>query len=254
MIKLDAVTLAYGSRTALDVDHLSLDGPELVALIGPNGSGKTTLLRLLAGLASPTTGTIERSGIEVAYVSQRHDQHFWMPLTVGEVMRMGRYRTAGLLGRIGGADRRAMMAAAERLEVADLMGRSFGELSGGQRQRVLIATALVADAECLLLDEPISGLDLPSQQIITEIAAEERDKGRLVVMSTHHLDEATACDRVIVLATRVIADGPPDVVLRPEALAEAFGRRVLKLTDGDDASLDDGTIVLDDCATVDLVS
>lgn len=235
------LTKRFGGHAALDGVDVSLHGG-LLTLLGPNGSGKTTFLRLLAGLVSPAAGRLGRHGASVAYVSQRHDHHQWMPLTGGEVLRMGRYRNHGLLGRLGPTDRRAITRAATRLEVGDLLDRRFGALSGGQRQRVLIAMALAVDADCLLLDEPITGLDLASQKVILDVVDQERDRGRLVVMSTHHLDEARECDRVIVLATQVVADGPPDTALKAEPLARAFGQRVLKLTDGEHAE----TILLDD--------
>lgn len=244
MFSLRDVRVVLGNRVALEADQLALGEGELIGLIGPNGSGKTTLLRLLAGLVSPQHGSIDRQAASVAYVPQRHDHHRWMPLTVDEVLRMGRYRDRGLLGRLKAHDQDLITTSAERLDIADLRRRPFGELSGGQRQRVLIASALATDAPCLLLDEPITGLDLPSQQLITEVAQSERDQGRLVVFSTHHLNEATTCDRVIVLATQIVADGPPADVLRPEPLARAFGSQVINIDE-----LDGGVetrILLDD--------
>ncbi len=232
MFDLIDLTVRLGRRPALEVERLSLAGGQTVGLIGPNGAGKTTMLRLLAGLLAPTTGTIDRHGTHVAYVGQLHDQHSWMPLTVDEVLRIGRYRKRGLIGRFGPADHHAISAAAERMEVANLGQRGFGELSGGQQQRVLIARALASEAPCLLLDEPLSGLDVSSQQTITEVIADERDRGRLVVLSTHQLQEASECDRVLVLATRLIADGVPDEVLSVATLAAAFGGRILQAPTG----------------------
>ncbi|MFW2382096.1 MAG: metal ABC transporter ATP-binding protein [Acidimicrobiales bacterium] len=243
MFEFTDVTVAYDGRLALRLSATRFEAGTLVALIGPNGSGKTTLLRLLAGLEKPTAGTLTRSETErsgVAYVGQRHDQHRWMPLTAGEVLKMGRYGARGLVGRLDSADRASISDAAARLGVEDLLSRPFGTLSGGQQQRVLIAKALVQDASCLLLDEPITGLDFTSQEIILEVVGSERDRGRLVMLSTHHLDEAERCDRVLLLATSVIADGPPGQVLRAGPLSEAFGHRVLEDPDGN------GAIVIDD--------
>ncbi len=244
--QLEALTVAFGGRVALDVPYLRLDGPQLVGLIGRNGSGKTTLLRVLAGLIQPTTGAMTTDGDDVAYVAQRQEQHRWMPLTVAEVLRMGRYRRLGLLGRLGRIDRACIADVTERLEIGHLLTEPFGSLSGGERQRVLIATALAAEAHTLLMDEPITGLDLPSQQIIMDIATEQRDAGRLVVMSTHHLDEARLCDRVLVMSNTIIADGPPDVALEPESLAEAFGRQVVRF-DNDAVGGEASALMLDDC-------
>ncbi len=248
MFELDGIRVRYGQHLALEVDRLVLEGGTSVAVMGPNGSGKTTLLQLLAGILDPSAGSIGAAGgrgrPSVAYVAQHQHQHAWMPLTVGEVLAMGRYRERGLLGRLGPGDRRLLSEAASRLSVDELVGRTFGDLSGGQRQRVLVAGALASDASRLLLDEPITGLDLPSQQLILDVVDEERDRGRLVVLTTHHLDEARHCDRVLLLDTTVVADGAPAEVLTPAELARAFGARMTG--PADDALADDLIIVFDE--------
>jgi len=227
-IELRDVTVRFGSRVALDAGSMRFDAGSSVALVGPNGSGKTTLLRLLAGLLDPSTGAVGRTaGTHVAYVAQHQHQHRWMPLTVQEVLRMSRYGHRGLLGPLRRDDKAAIAVAAERLDVTDLDHRRFGDLSGGQRQRVLVASALATRADIVLLDEPITGLDLPSQHRILDVIVEERDAGRLVVLSTHDLDEARQCDRVVLLAGRVVADGPAAAVLTRDYLAEAFGSHLV---------------------------
>jgi len=251
VIELEAVTVRFDGRVALRDVTASFPAGCSVALMGPNGSGKTTLLRVLGGLLQPSSGRVRRSGEPaVAFVAQHQRQHPWMPLTVGEVLGMARYRQRGLWRPLRRADRAAMTAAAERLDVADLTRRSFQQLSGGQRQRVLVAAALASDAEMLLLDEPITGLDPPSQQRILGVVDDERDSGRLVVLSTHHLDEARRCDRVLLLAnvepsepdrqSSVVADGSPAGALTSRNLDRAFGSHVV-----DEASRP-GTIVLDE--------
>ncbi|MBG7605112.1 MAG: metal ABC transporter ATP-binding protein [Actinobacteria bacterium] len=224
------VSLRYGDVVALDRTSTTFMRGSSVALVGANGSGKSTVLRLLAGLAEPTTGVVVRAdGVEAAFVAQQHGQHSWMPLPVDEVLRMGCYRTRGLVGRITRSDRDEVRDVAGRLDVADLLHRSFSELSGGQRQRVLVAQALIGSPQLLLLDEPITGLDLPSQEAILGIVDEEVGRGSTVVFSTHHLEEAKRADRVMLLAGCVIADGLPDDVLQPEHLAKAFGGRLLQV-------------------------
>ena len=141
---------------------------------------------------------------------------------------MGRYQSRGLLGRLGADDRAIVAEAAETLEVRHLRKRAFGELSGGQRQRVLVARALAAQPDLLLLDEPVTGLDLPSQLRILEVVAAHAAGGGGVVFSTHHLAEARRVDRVMLMAGCVLADGPPGEVLVPQLLAEAFGGRLLR--------------------------
>jgi iron complex transport system ATP-binding protein len=235
--RVDDACVHYGSHTALAPASFALERGSTVALVGANGSGKTTLLSLLAGLIDPTDGVVEVAG-PVALVAQQRHHHRWMPLAVDEVLCMGRYRERGLLGRIRASDRAVIAAAAEQLEVSHLQRRSFGELSGGQQQRVLVAQALASDPALLLLDEPITGLDLPSQLRILEVIADSAASGRTVVFSTHHLAEARRADRVLLLAGCVLADGTPDEVLVPRLLAEAFGGRLIR----DDGS----TVVVDE--------
>jgi ABC-type Mn2+/Zn2+ transport system ATPase subunit len=222
------VCVHYGMVVALAPSSLEIEAGSSTALVGPNGSGKSTLLGLLAGLVRPTAGSISLApGRQVAFVAQQQHQHRWMPLSVEDVLRMGRYAERGLLGRLGAADRAAIEDAARRLDVVDLRRRPFGELSGGQRQRVLVAQALASAPDLLLLDEPITGLDLASQERILEIIATETASGKAVVLSTHHLGEARRTDRVLLLAGCIVASGPPEEVLRPSLLAEAFGNRLV---------------------------
>ena len=162
-----------------------------------------------------------------------------LPITVGEVVAMGRYADLGVLGRAGAADRALVAAAIERLELGDLVRRHLGELSGGQRQRALVAQALAHDAELLLLDEPITGLDVTTRQRIEAVIEAERAAGRTVVVSTHDLTEAHQADRVVLLAGRVVSAGAPATALTRASLREAYGGRLLQL-EGDTVLLDDG--------------
>jgi manganese transport system ATP-binding protein len=151
---------------------------------------------------------------------------------------MARYPRLGLAGRFRRADRLAVESAVERLEVGDLMRRQLGELSGGQRQRVLVAQGLAQEADLLLLDEPLTGLDLASRERILTIIDDERAAGRTVVVSTHDLGDARRCDLVLLIATRLVAFGPPDVALDPSTLREAYGSRLIRV--------DEGSVLLDD--------
>lgn len=237
LVAASDVCVHYGSVVALAPTSFELRRGATVALVGSNGSGKTSLLSLLAGLLTPEEGTLAIEGT-VAMVTQHRDHHRWMPLSVDEVLRMGRYQQRGLLGRIRRADRDHLDSAAELLEISGLRRRSFGDLSGGQQQRVLVAQALAAQPDLLLLDEPITGLDLPSQLRILDVIAQHAAGGGVVVFSTHHLAEARRADRVMLMAGCVLADGAPDEVLIPTLLAEAFGGRLIR---------DDGfSIVVDD--------
>lgn len=241
VVDVAGLTARYGRDAALDDVTFTAEAGTLTALVGPNGAGKTTLLHVLAGLHPVAAGRVTRKpGWDTtAYVLQRHDHHEWMPLTVAEVLRMGRYGRRGLLGRLDRADRTAVATAAERLEVADLGRRQFHELSAGQQQRVLFAQALAAEAPVLLLDEPVTGLDLASQQRIFAVVADERAAGRVVLYSTHHLDEANHADQVLLLARRLVAAGPPRTVLTGAVLRRAYGDRVLDVPGEDAATLID---------------
>lgn len=212
-IRLGDLEVVRGGRCILSFESLILDGGEFVGLVGPNGSGKTTLLRVIAGLEA-AAGTVEVRGCgRVAFLAQAGPVPNWLPLTVDEVLKMGAYGDLGWFGRIARRHREAVAAAAERLGVADLGDRTIGELSGGQRQRVLLASALVEEADLLLLDEPATGLDTASQEVILDVAAEQAAAGRLVVMATHHPEHALRCSRLLALDTRLVADGEPVDVL-----------------------------------------
>lgn len=236
------VEVAYGSTVALRLESFSARGGETIAVMGPNGSGKTTMLKAIAGLEKPTRGTIETAE-RVGYVAQHQHQHRWIPLTVRDVITMGRLRDRGLLGRLTRSDRTIVRVSAERLEVDDLLDAPFATLSGGQCQRVLIASALASEPSCLLLDEPITGLDLPSQQTILRVIDEQRAAGSLVMITTHHLAEAQTCTRVVLLAGQVVADASPAEALTEQNLLAAFGPR---LTSIPRAGARGSTLVLDD--------
>lgn len=238
-ITIDDATVRFDSSIALDHITTRMEPGRSVAVIGPNGSGKTTLLRLVAGLLAPTSGTVSVPvDALVGYVSQHANQPAWLPLTGADVVRMGRYRDRGLLGRLTGTDKQTVVDAARRLDVEALLDRPYGELSGGQRQRIRLAQALAQRPNVLALDEPITGLDLPSQLRILDVIGEHAAAGGAVVFSTHHLAEARRADRVMLMAGCVLADGAPEDVLVPDLLAEAFGGRLIR----DDGS----TIVVDD--------
>lgn len=240
------VVLARGRRTALQVEHLEVPAGAITALVGPNGSGKSTFLHAVAGLLRPVTGELLVLGQppedvrgRVAYVLQATEVNEFMPVTVREVVTMGRYAARGVLGRLGAGDRAAVDAAIDRLELGDLVRRHLGELSAGQRQRVFVAQGLAQDADVVLLDEPATGLDAASVLRIHEVMVEERAAGRTVVLATHDLAEASTADHLVLLAGRVIAAGPAAVALTKETLAEAYGARLLQLG-GDTVLLDEG--------------
>ncbi|HEX4901401.1 MAG TPA: zinc ABC transporter ATP-binding protein AztA [Acidimicrobiales bacterium] len=236
-VTVEDLEVRYGQRVALQDCSLSLPAGSTLAVIGPNGSGKSTLLRAIAGLERPTRGRIDTGGERVALVLQSTDVDRSVPISVRATVRMARYATLGLLRRFRAEDHRAVDEALDRLELTDLADRQLHELSGGQRQRVLVAQGLAQDAAVLLLDEPVTGLDVVSRDRILDVVAAERDAGRAIAVTTHDLDDAGRCDQVLLLATRPIALGTPAEVLCEEHLLRAFDGRFLRV--GDRLLLDD---------------
>ena len=239
------VVLAYGGHTAVEASDFTIPAGRLTAVIGPNGSGKSSLLNALAGLLLPRRGDLEVLGRppgkarrRVAYVLQATKVNEVMPITVRETVAMGRYALLGPWGFLRGPHRRAYLEAMERLEIADLAGRHLHELSGGQRQRVFVAQGLAQQAELLLLDEPVTGLDLVSMERIRTAIAAEIERGTTVVMTTHDVADANRADHVILMSGRVHAEGPPARALHPDRLSEAYGIAIVHL--------EDGSLVLDD--------
>ena len=242
-VEVNDLTVTFDEITALEAVTHTFEPGTATAVMGINGSGKTTMLECLAGLQKPTTGSISGMSENLAYVCQ-HLPACWMPITAGEVLAMGRYGKRGLLGRLRGEDRAAMRKAGVRLDVNQFSKRSFGELSGGQQQRVRIAQVLAGEPDVLMLDEPISGLDIPSQERILDVIDTYSSRGAIVIITTHHLDEARHCDSVMLLANRLVAAGPPEEMLTEARLREAFGKRLLG--DHADHDHDQDFMVLDD--------
>lgn len=227
-LQLRDVTVRFDETVALDAVSCRFEAGTSSALIGTNGSGKSTLLNVIAELVTPSSGTVTRPPAgRVAFVLQQQRSTHWVPLTAGEVLHMGRFAERGLLGRFRRADNEVLAAAAAALDLDDnLLDRQFGELSGGQRQRVLVAQALAQEPDILLLDEPITGLDIPSQHAILRIIEERTAAGTIVLLSTHDLEEARHCDQVLLIDNAIVAAGTPDEVLTPSVLSAAFGDRV----------------------------
>lgn len=238
------MVLGYGTTIAVDRSSFSLPAGVVTAVIGPNGSGKSTLLNALAGLIEPISGSLEVVPRQkrISYVMQATKVNDVLPVTVDEVVTMGRFADIGAYRRLSPTDREAVTEAIERMGVADLRSHHLSRLSGGQRQRAFVAQGLAQDHDLLLLDEPLTGIDLPTAQAIDEIIHDEVSRGCTVVITTHDLSEAHAADYVLLLAGRLIASGPPESVLTPKNLNAAYGNALLHFEDGrllvDDAAHD----------------
>ncbi len=229
--------LRAGYRSVLALDGVTFQVPRgsLTALIGPNGAGKSTLFQALLGLISPLAGTIEIDGVRhgaarhaFGYLPQTSQVDLDFPVTVRDVVVMGRYARLGPGRRPGAADWATVDRCLAQVGMADLADRRIGELSGGQRQRAFLARALAQEASILLLDEPVSGVDTLSQQAVLALLARLAGDGTTILVATHDLASVSErFDRVVCLNRRVIAQGPPDEVLTEGVLNETFNRRMV---------------------------
>ncbi|GAA3661425.1 anchored repeat-type ABC transporter ATP-binding subunit [Microbacterium marinilacus] len=231
-LEVQNVSVELGGRPVLQGADLTARSGELVGLIGPNGAGKTTLLRTILGLLSPTDGRVSVDGhpakpgrTAIGYVPQRHDFAWEFPISVANVVATGLTGKLGLLRRPRVADWEAVADALDRVRMTDLADRPVGQLSGGQRQRVLVARALVLRPSLLLLDEPFTGLDMPTQDLLSELFTGLAHEGHAVVMTTHDLVGALdTCDRIALLNRTVIATGTPaELAADPGVWMAAFG-------------------------------
>lgn len=233
VLKMEGVQVGYPDRTVLRGLDLTVDAGEIVALVGPNGAGKTTTLRTALGLLRPLDGRVQISGREpgrgrrhVGYVPQRHDVDWSFPLTVQELVVSGRFPLMGLAGRPARSDLSAVARALEMTGLSALAQRPLAELSGGQRQRTLLARALCLEPALLLLDEPATGVDVVTQQMLTALLRSVADDGTGVLLTTHDLASAVdLADRLVVVDQRVVIDAPPQVAVHDPALAAVFGER-----------------------------
>jgi ABC-type Mn2+/Zn2+ transport system ATPase subunit len=222
------LTVRYNGRYALEQVSFDVQGGERVAIVGPNGAGKSTLFKAVVGLIPVHAGRVETDRAEIGYVTQRSTVDWGFPVTVHDVVMMGRIGKMGWLRWQRSQDREAVRRALTEVGMLALADRQIGELSGGQQQRVFIARALAQEATVLLMDEPFSGVDTPSQDAILEILERLRDQGVTVLVSTHDLNLATErFDRLALLNQRLIAYGPPREVITPQTLAAAYGGQAL---------------------------
>jgi manganese/iron transport system ATP-binding protein len=236
-LDLRDVAVAYDGITAIEGVTGTVAPGELLALIGPNGSGKSTLLEAILGLVPLRSGSILVHGEapasarrDIAYVPQQDALDAEFPVSVIDVVTMGRYRRVGWVRRPGRADRAIAAGALERVGLSARAGDRFGTLSGGQRQRVLLARAIAQRAPLLLLDEPFNGVDGTTQALLLDVLAELQSEGAAVVMSTHDLSIAqVASNQACVLSTRQVAFGPAEQALTVDNLRQAYGANALVL-------------------------
>jgi ABC-type Mn2+/Zn2+ transport system ATPase subunit len=231
-LRTDGLEVRFGATIALSDVTLAIPAGARVALLGPNGAGKSTLLRAVLGLVERSAGTIEVGARSVAFVPQDMELEAGFPVTALDVVRIGRYGSIGLLRRFSASDHGLVGRAMDALDVTGLASRRFGDLSGGQRQRVLLAQAVAQDAELLLLDEPLTGVDAPTADRLRRLLDLWRTQGRTVIVATHDLRSASRdFDLVVCVNRRLVAAGDASTVLTDEILAETFAGQIFRLGD-----------------------
>ncbi|KAE8763664.1 metal ABC transporter ATP-binding protein [Georgenia thermotolerans] len=236
-IQVRDVVVRYGEVLALGGVTLDVAPGRVTGLIGMNGSGKSTLFKTVMGLVRPDRGRVLLEGADpatarrrglVGYVPQSEDVDWDFPVSVRDVVMMGRYGRQGLTRRARPADQAAVDQALERVELTDYANRQIGQLSGGQRKRAFLARAIAQGAQILLLDEPFAGVDKRSEATLVRLLRELAADGRTVLVSTHDLQALPQlADEAVLLLRRVLFHGPVGEALRPDHLALTFGLDVL---------------------------
>jgi ABC-type Mn2+/Zn2+ transport system ATPase subunit len=247
LVELREVSVYYGERPALQRVTLAIPRGAQAAVIGPNGAGKSTLFKALVGLVPLRSGEIlvqgrppsEHRGL-VAYVPQREEVDWRFPVTVQDVVAMGRYGRGSWLSKLSGTDREVIGASLQRLGVSDLAKRPIGELSGGQQQRVFLARALAQEPDILLLDEPFTGVDVGTREATFVLLSVLRERKVTVLVSTHDLEMAAGrFDQVVLLNGELVSAGTPEQVFTEKNLQDAFGGQMVVV--------DGKAIVVDQC-------
>lgn len=234
------LTVRYRQTEALSDVSVDIQAGEQIAIVGPNGAGKSTLLKAIAGLQPISSGEIRFFGAEraepntIAYVPQRLQVDWRFPVSVSDVVLMGRVGRIGLLRRPSHHDRLLAQRALERVGLAAFANRQIGQLSGGQQQRVFLARALAQEARLLLMDEPLVGLDIPSQDEIFRALAALRAEGVTILTALHDLQQAARYfDQVMLLNRRLIAYAPAREAFTAANLVATYGGHLHLLSSGD---------------------
>ncbi|MFP4088799.1 MAG: metal ABC transporter ATP-binding protein [Cyclobacteriaceae bacterium] len=237
-VEVHNLSVAYDKRPVLwDIDF-SLPEGKISGIIGPNGSGKTTLLKTVMGLVKADSGYVrifdqplDEVRERISYVPQRESVDWDFPISVLEVVQMGRYRKSGLLRRLRREDKDIARAALEKVGMQDFARRQISQLSGGQQQRVFIARALAQQADLYLMDEPFAGVDAASEEAILALLSDMKQQGKTVVIVHHDLQTARQFfDWMVLLNTRLIAAGPVEEVFNEKSLREAYGGQLTILS------------------------
>ncbi len=249
-IEIRNLSVAYNRRPALEGVTLSVPRGAMVGIVGPNGGGKSTLVKAMLGLVPRLRGEVEvlgrpvnrRARRLVGYVPQREDVDWNFPVSAFDVVMMGRVPSMKLLRRPTHRDKELAWEALRTVGMEKFADTRIGEFSGGQQQRIFLARALTQEAEVLLLDEPVSGVDAPSQHEIFDLLRKLQGAGKTVIVTTHDLScVAERFDLALLLNRRVVAFGRPEEVFTPELLNETYQSHLMILKVGDrTVAIEDG--------------
>lgn len=241
-LSVRALTVSYGDRPVLRSVSFDIPRGKLVGIVGPNGAGKSTLLKAMLGLINPNGGSVriygkpvEQARAEVAYVPQTEAVDWDFPVTVFDVVLMGRYGRLGMFGRPKASDRRAALRALEQVSMSEYVSRHIRQLSGGQQKRVFIARALCQEAEILLLDEPFAGVDAATEQAIFELMDRLGSEGKTLIVVNHDLSVLDRFDLVLLLNQQVVGFGPTAQTVTDANLRRTYGGRLTLLDRADTA-------------------
>lgn len=250
-LELQNINIGYGDKIVLRELSFQVPHGSRVAVVGPNGAGKSTLFKALVGLLPLQQGNIfihgEALGLHqdcVAYVPQREEVDWRFPVTVEDVVMMGRFAQMGWLKRATSHDRDAVQKSLMQMGIADLAEQSIGQLSGGQQQRAFLARAIAQEPHILLMDEPFTGVDVTTQEATLRLLDHLQEKKVTAIVSTHDLNLASSrFDLALLLNHRLIAFGAPREVFTKENLAQAFGNSLLVM--------ENGMMLVDECCPPD---
>lgn len=230
VLSVQDLTVMYGRTPAVDRVSFELSAGDQVAVIGPNGAGKSTLFKAIAGVIEPTRGTVRVGGSDpeghicIAYIPQRNQIDWSFPVTVADMVMMGRVGRLGWLRRPGRKDRERVRDCLRLVHLDHLAGRQIGQLSGGEQQRMFLARALAQQAELMLMDEVMSACDVPSQEEIFRVLERLKEQRIAVMVSTHNLEDAASrFDRVLLMNQALIGLGSSTEVFVPDRLKQAYG-------------------------------
>lgn len=238
-LEIHDLTVSYDRKPVLYGIDVTVEPGALVGVVGPNGAGKSTLIKTIMGIVPSSGGWVKVFGqpfdkavTRVGYVPQRESVDWDFPVSVMDVVLMGRYGHAGLLRRVGKRDREIARDCLEKVNMTPFASRQIGNLSGGQQQRVFLARALAQESDLYLMDEPFAGVDAATETAIVELLRELKERGKTLLIVHHDLATAREYfDKLLLLNMRLVAYGGVEEVFNAELLQKTYGGRLTILTE-----------------------